>query len=93
MSNASRDENSRIAIIAASNLDGTTIVPIKANPTNHALKVEDATGGSDNGNNSGVAMLDENGIPVWTALSSDGSGTIIEVYGDPVTGKLLVNSN
>ncbi len=37
-------------------------------------------------------MLNENSVPVMTALSSSGDGTIIEVYGDLDTGRLLVNS-
>lgn len=92
MSNAKLDQNSRPSIICASKDDGTTIVPIIANPTTHEISVDDASTGTDNGNNGGAAMLDENGIPVWTALASDGSGTIVEVYADPATGKLLVDS-
>lgn len=94
MANASRDENNRPTMIAISQDDGTTIVPITANPTNNnGLSVDNNTTGSDNGNNSGVAMLDENSVPVLTALSSDDSGDIIELYADPVTGKLLIDSN
>lgn len=93
MSNAPIDQNSRPAIICASQDDGTTIVPITANPSNHALSVMDGSTGSDNGNNSGNAKLDENSHPVWIAESSDGSGEIIEVYGDEATGSVLINSN
>lgn len=93
MSNAKLDQNSRPALIAASKNDGVTIVPVKANSSNHGLTIDDSTGGSDNGNNSGIAMLDENSISVATALASDGSGRVIEIYADPATGKLLVNSN
>lgn len=93
MSNAYRDENNRPTIICVSNADGLTIVPIVASSTNHALQVEDNTTGSDNGNNQDNAMLDENSVPVWTALSSDGDGSIVEVYADQLTGKVLINSN
>lgn len=94
MSNAPRDNNSRPSIICASSADGLIIVPIKANPSNNnGLKVDDNTTGSDNGNNGGIAMLDENGVNVWIAMSSDGSDNIVEVYGDAGTGKVLINSN
>lgn len=90
---APTDQSGRKGIITASLNDGITVVPVQANPINHGVKMDDNTTGSDNGNNSGNAMLDENTVPVWTALASDGSGKIIEVYGDPATGKLLINSN
>ncbi len=93
MSNAGRDQNGRPTLITASSLDGTTIVPILANPTTHRVLNDDGATGSDNGNNGGNAMMDENMVSVATALSSDGSGTIIEIYGDISTGKLLINSN
>lgn len=92
MANAKKDENSRPAVILASENDGVTIVPLKADPTSHGIEVDDNTGGSDNGNNKGNAMLDQNSVPVWTALSSAGDGAIVEVYGDPATGKVLINS-
>ncbi len=91
MSNAPLDENGREAIICVSSTDGSTIVPIKGNPTNHTLDILDDTTGSDNGN--GNAELDENGRSAWIALSSAGNGKIIEVYADASTGKLLTNSN
>lgn len=90
MTNAKRDENSRSTIICASKNDGTTIVPIYA--TSHALKTQDGSGQADNGNNGGKAMLDENSVPVWTALSSTGDGTVIEIYGDPATNAVLIKS-
>ncbi len=91
MSNAPLDQNSRPALTCASSADGVTIVPIQANPTNHGLKIDDDTTGSDNGNNSGNAMIDENSRPVLTCMSS--TGEIVEVYGDLATGKILIDSN
>ena len=93
MSNAKIDQNNRPTIICASKNDGKTIVPIQANPIGNGVKIDDNTTGSDNGNNLGNAMLDENSNAVWTAMSDDGLGTIVEVYGDPATGKILINSN
>lgn len=92
MSNAPLDENSRPAITCASKNDGTTIVPIKADPTTHAIMLVDGTGQTDNGNNNGNAMLDENSRPVWTALSSANDGSIVEVYGDGSSGSILILS-
>lgn len=93
MANAGLDQNSRPTLIAASKDDGQTVVQVKADPTLHVIKIDDNTTGSDNGNNGGNAQLDENGFPVATALASDGSGDIIELYADPLTGALLINSN
>lgn len=91
--NAGIDQNNRPTIICASKNDGKTIVPIKVNPHNHALVIDDNTTGASHGNNSGNAMIDENNKPVWTALSSLGDGSIVEVYADPVTGGILIDSN
>lgn len=90
MANAAHDQNDRPTIICASNTDGVTIVPILANPSNHGIKVNDSASGSENGNNQGNAMLDENGVPVWVAESSTNDGSIIEVYGS--SGMVLINS-
>ncbi len=93
MANAKKDQNGRNTIIAASNADGQTIVQVKADPTNHGLAVDDASTGTDNGNNLGNAMLDENSVAVWTAVSEADGTTIIEIYADPLTGKILIDSN
>ena len=87
-----KDENGRDSIICASNADGKTIVVVKATNV-HALEVDDDTTGTDHGNDLGNASLDENSVPVWTVLSSAGDGSIIEVYGDPANGKILIDSN
>lgn len=93
MSNAYRDQNNRPTMTAILDSDGLSITAIKANPaTNNSLKVDDNTTGSDNGNNGGVAQIDENNIATLTALSSDGDGTIINLYADS-NGLLLIDSN
>ena len=89
---AGHDENGKATIICASSLDGITIVPIKINPANHGLKVDDNTTGSDNGNNNGNAVIDSNEVAGWLAESSAGDGSLIEVYGDESTGKVLIDS-
>ncbi len=90
--NAGHDENSRPTLITASKNDGVTIVPIMASPTNHGLEIDDHATGTDHGNNGGNAILDENSVAVLTCLSSANDGSIVDVYGDPVTGAILVNS-
>lgn len=85
------DENGRATIIAASSNDGVTIVPAVANPSNHGLRINDASTGSDNGNNEDNAMLDENSVAVWTAL--DSNGNLVEIYGNPATNAILIDSN
>lgn len=92
MVTANHDQNGKATITCASKNDGTTIVQITANSVNHGISIDDGATGSDNGNNGGNAMVDENGVPVWTALSSVDGKTIVEVYGDPATGKLLIKS-
>lgn len=92
VSNASRDQNGVPALICASESDGQTVIPIQANPTLHAVIVQDGTSGVDAGNNGGSAMRDQNGVPVLLALSSAGDGSIVEVYGEPITGSILIDS-
>lgn len=91
--NAKHDENDRPTMIGVSNVDGLTIIPLQAEPIGHGLEVSDAATGTDNGNNDGIAMIDENGVSVLTALSDANDGTVIELYIDSVTKKLLIKSS
>lgn len=91
MSNAKIDENGRPTMIGVLNTTPTTIMQVKANSSNHALKINDGTSGTDNGNNGGNALLDENSFPVLMALSSAGTGALVEVYVDSA-GALMVDS-
>lgn len=91
--NAKHDENDRPTMIGVSNSNGTTIIPLQAEPIAHGLEISDDTTGADNGNNSGIAMIDENGISVLTALSNVNDGTLVELYIDSVTKKLLIKSS
>lgn len=103
MTNAYLDENSVPTLIAASKNDGETIVRIQANATSHGLIIEDGSTGTSNGNNNGNAARDENMRPVLLAVSSQTTTvngvdyiegvTPVEVYGDPATGSLLIDSN
>lgn len=91
MANAFLDENSRPTLTGALSSDGATPTQVFAVKTSHALEIDDNTTGSDNGNNGGNALTDDNGRPTLTALASDGSGEIVNVYVTS-TNKLMVDS-
>jgi len=93
MTNAKRDQNNVPTLICASSTDGETIVAICSDPVVRGLCVEDASTGSDNGNNSGNASRDENNVTVLMAVSSVDGVTPIEVYANPLTNKILIDSN
>lgn len=92
MVNAKHDQNARPAMIGVSSTDGVTVEPITADAPTHALNVSDGTTGSDMGNNSGIALIDENGVSVMCAESSAGDGTLVELYVNDSTGRLLVKT-
>lgn len=89
MANAARDENSAPTLIAALNTNGTTLVRVKANATNHGLATSDGTTGSDHGTVN--AKRDENSIPALLAVSSTDGTTVVAVYADS-SGNLLIQS-
>lgn len=89
MSNANKDENSVSTLLGVLDTDGATIVPVKANPTSHRLKVSDGTSGSDNG--PANALKDGNNVSSLIAVSSVDEKTPVVVYAD-ADGKLLVQS-
>ncbi len=89
MANASRDGNN-VPTLLASGTDGSSIVRVKVNATNHSLKVDDNTTGSDNGPTN--ALRDENSVPVLMAVSSVDGVTPVAVYAD-ADGNLLIDSN
>lgn len=88
--NAQRDQNSVPTMIAALNTDGVTITRIKVNPSNHALKINDATSGTDYGTTN--ALRDENSVHCLMAVSSVDGVTPVAVYVDSM-GQILINSN
>lgn len=89
MADAKLDSNGKQAITALLNSNGTTITRIKANPTNHGMKIVDGAAGSDNGGT--YANLDGNFRPTLYAVSSAGDGTLVALYADS-NGNLLVKS-
>lgn len=89
MANAERDENNVPTLLAGLNTDGVSLVRVKANPTNHALEINDDTTGSDHGPED--APRDENFVPALMAVSSVDGVTPVVVYADS-SGNLLVDS-
>lgn len=89
MTNAQRDENHVPTVIAPLDSDGTTVVRLKINPTNHGLKIDDASTGSDNGGNS---LRDENHVPVLMGVSSADGVTPTAIYVNS-DGEILIDSN
>ena len=89
MANAYRDSNSTPTIIAVKQVDGSTVDRILANPTNHGLKVSDATTGTDQGGDH--AKKDDNFVSSLIAVSSVDGFTPVRLYTDG-SGALLVNS-
>ena len=87
--NANKDENSVSTLLGVLETNGKTIVPIKADPISHRLKVSDGTSGSDNGPTN--AMKDDNFVSSLIAVSSIDGITPVVVYAD-ANGKLLVQS-
>lgn len=89
--NAHHDQNRVTTLLGASAADGKSSLNVYVNPSNHALKVDDSTAGSDQG---GInASRDQNFVPVIMATSSADGITAIEVYVSASTNALLVNSS
>ena len=86
---ASRDQNRVTALLAASSSDREP-TKVYADPTDHTLGVHDGTTGSSLGGN--IAARDGNRVPVLLAVSSADGVTPVEVYADPTTNELLVDS-
>lgn len=89
MANAVRDENNVPALIAALDSDGATSTRVLADPTEHYLMVDDATGGSDLTGD--IDPRDENLVPFAMAASSADGTTPVVLYVNS-SGELLVNS-
>ena len=85
---AKRDQNNVPTILGILNTDGETVTDIEANPTTHALAVDNNTTGSDNGPTQ--ALRDENFVPTLLAVSSADGETPISLYVD-ADGKLLID--
>ncbi len=99
MTNAYRDENSVPTLIGVLSTDGSSIQRVKANATNHALKISDAATGTDHGPGP-RALRDENSVRSLLCVSSRTATvggvdyiqgvTPVAVYADS-SGNLLVD--
>lgn len=87
--NAPKDQNGISGMLGILNTDGSTIVPIQANPTTHAINVSDGTTGTDHGPSD--AIKDGNYVPVLMAVSSVDGKTPVVIYADS-SGNLLIQS-
>ena len=92
MSNAKKDGNYVSTITAVLDTDGITIENIFADPTSHALEVDDDTTGSDNGPTPERALRDENYVPTLYAVSSADGETPVALYVD-AANKLLIDQS
>lgn len=90
MADAKRDQNFVTTILGTLDSDGTTTIPIEANDTFHAMKVEDSSIGSDNGPVN--APRDSNFVPALMAVSSVDGVTPVVLYVNS-DKQLLIDSN
>lgn len=88
--NTPRDNNHVATILGISNSDGSTLLSLKANPTNHRLMNDDGFDGLDlTGDN---ALRDENFVTSLLAVSEVDGVTPVPIYIDSITGRLLIKS-
>lgn len=91
MTDAVKDNNSINTLLATQQTDGETPEKVEADPSSNALKVADASTGSDN-SSSNEAKRDDNKIAVIMAVSSVDGVTPVPVYIN-TSGELLIDSN
>lgn len=85
-------DNNRIpALLAVSNADGSTVLPVYANASTNALKASDALTGSDLGGN--PDPRDSNRKIAFFAVSAVDGVSPCAVYCDSVTNALLIRSS
>lgn len=90
MTSVIRDSNRVTALLAVSNADGETLVPVKANAVTNQLMGEDGVGGTDFSGDD--AERDENYVVAFMAVSETDGVTPVPVYADALTGALLIKS-
>jgi len=90
MAEAPRDNNRVPTILATSNVDGVTPLPIYVDPTTHFVQVDDGATGSDLSDDN--ADRDGNRVPVMLGVSNADGETTVPIYGDPANGNLLIKS-
>lgn len=90
MTEFARDENYVPVAGGVLNSDGVTPTPLEADPTSHALDIDDDTTGSDNSGNN--AYRDNNYVTTLIATSESDGKTPVPLYVDS-NGNLLIDSN
>lgn len=90
MANAKRDQNNVPTLLGVLDTNGTTLVRVKVNPTNHGLEIDDDTTGTDHGPTN--APRDENFVTALIGVSSADGTTPVAVYADS-DGNLLIDSS
>lgn len=90
MTEALRDGNFVPTLLAVSNANGTTTLPVYANAIDKSLKVDDGIGGSDLSGDE--AARDQNRVPVWMAVSATDGVTPVPIYADSTGNSLLVRT-
>ena len=89
MAETSRDNNKVGTMMGVLNTDGTTPTRIKANPTSHALDINDGTSGADIGPDD--ASRDNSGMTTLMVVSNTDGVTPVLIFIDS-NGKILVKS-
>ena len=89
MAQVPRDQNKVPALLAASNADGTTPVPVHADPSTNTLIVDMSGGGSDLSD--APAVRDQNKVPALMAVSEVDGITPVPIYADSITNALLID--
>lgn len=87
--NLKRDQNRIPTIGLMLNTDGSTIVQMAVNPSNHAIKIDDGDTGNDYPFVN--AERDDNRVPVAWGVSSSDLTKPIPIYGD-LNGLLQIKS-
>jgi len=87
--NAKHDENHVPTMIAISDADGVTLIPIKINPVTGGIKVSDGMAGSVYGRVS--SQHDDNHVPTMSGVSSADMTTVVPIFADS-NGYLLIKS-
>ena len=90
MAEAFRDGNRVPTLLAVSDADGETTRPVHADPSNHAIKVTNGTGGSDLSDD--IGNRDDNRVVVAMGVSSADGVTPVEIYVDDATNFLKIKT-
>lgn len=89
MSTAAIDANGRQTFTGRLNTDGVTPTRVKADPSTHAMSVEDSATGTDQGGSN--AATDANDRPTFIAVSSADGKSPLALYVNS-SGQLLIKS-